>query len=175
MKRNKAIAIKINNLEEASQTLCQITFMQDELSAIDTKADQAIAKIKEEATLNGKSLRKSIIELEQALAIYSDYNKGELYTEKRSIELGYGRMGYHKSTKISIKNKPNDKSTLYLLKTLFKGKGIRIKEEVNKEELKDWSNEKLIQVNAKKIIMDNFYYEIEREQINQELINQNGR
>ena len=172
--RQKAIAIKIADLHNASQTLREIAALQDELSGIDAKADQAIAKIKEDAAKKGESLRKKVVELEQALALYSDYNKNELYSDKRSIELAYGRMGYHKSTKVKIKTKPIEKSTLYLLEKLFRGKGIRIKKEVNKEELKDWPDEKLAQVNAKKEKNDSFYYEIDREQINNELLARTG-
>ncbi len=66
--------------------------------------------------------------------------------------------------------KPEAKSTLFLLKKLFGGAAIRVKEDVNKEELKDWPEEKLAQVHAKKEHKDQFFYEIDRERINEALL-----
>lgn len=170
MSRSKPQSSKINNLSEANQSLREIALLEDDLSRIDAEADRKIAKIKEEAVKKGEQGRKRILELEQGLALFAEYNKTDLFSEKRSAELSYGRLGFHRSTKISIKTKPAEKSTLYLLKTLFGKKAIRIKEEVDKEELKDWPKDKLAQVNAKKIQSDNFYYEIDREQVNQDML-----
>jgi hypothetical protein len=47
------------------------------------------------------------------------------------------------------------------LKELKLTKGIRKKEEVNKEELLTWSDEKLALVGAKRHSVDEFYYETE--------------
>ncbi len=169
--RTKAIAVKITDLDEANQSLREIAHLQDEIERIDASADRKIAKIKEDAALSGKEHRKRIIELEQGVSLYAEHNKEELFPEKRSVELSYGRIGFHKSTKISVKNKPAEKSTLELIKKLFPKSGaIRIKEEVNKDELSEWSSEKLAQVNATKEKKDAFYYEIDRERVNQDLL-----
>ena len=170
MSRAKPQSSKINNIHEANQTLREIALLQDDLARIDTEADRKIAKIKEDAVKKGEQGRKRIVELEQGLALFAEYNKTDLFPEKRSAELSYGRFGFHRSTRISIKTKPAEKSTLYLLKTLFPKKAIRVKEEVDKEELKDWPDEKLAQINAKKVQNDNFYYEIDREQVNQDML-----
>ncbi len=173
--RQKAKAVKVTSLNEVNQVLREIAHLQGEIERIDSHADRKIAKLKEEAALAGEDMRKRIIGLEQGVALYAEYNKDELFVEKRSVELSYGRIGFHRSTKISIKNRPAEKSTLALIKKLFpKSEAIRIKEEVNKDELSEWPDEKLAQVNARKEHRDSFYYEISREQVNQELLAARG-
>ena len=112
--RNKAI--KVKNLNEANETMREIAFLQNELDRIDSHADRKIVKLKEQASIEGENFRKQLIELEQALSVYAEYNKKELFVEKRSVDLSFGKIGFHKSTSISIKNKPTEKSTLALLK-----------------------------------------------------------
>ncbi len=170
--RTKAIAVKITDLDQANQSLREIAHLQDEIERIDASADRKIAKIKEDAALSGKEYRKRIIELEQGVSLYAEHNKEELFPEKRSVELSYGRIGFHKSAKILIKNKPAEKSTLELIKKIFPKEtgAIRIKEEVNRDELSEWPSEKLTQVNASRQRKDAFYYEIDRERVNQDLL-----
>ncbi len=57
-----------------------------------------------------------------------------------------------------------------MLKKLFDGRGVRTKEEVDKEELKEWQDEDLAQVDAIKIIADTFFYEVNRDEINKDML-----
>jgi phage host-nuclease inhibitor protein Gam len=157
--------MQIKSLDDANQALAEIGRLTMRLEAIDGKAAEKIGKIKEEAAKNGEEFRERIKELESALALFSEYNKGDLFKDKKSISLSYGTIGFRLSTKISIKS-----STLDLLKKLFGGKGVRIKEEVDKEELKDWSDTDLAQVDAAKITKDIFFYEVNREEVNKDLM-----
>jgi len=165
MKRKRiASTQQIKNLDDANIALAEIGKLQFKLDAIDAKASEKIGKIKEQAAKEGEPFRNRIMELEQALAVYAEYNKAELFKEKKTIALSYGNIGFRLSTKVHIK-----KTTLELLKK-FGGKGIRIKEEVNKEELAEWDNETLSQVDAAKVSQDTFFYEINKEEINKELM-----
>lgn len=157
--------MQIKSLDDANQALAEIGRLTMRLEAIDGKAAEKIGKIKEEAAKSGEEFRERIKELESALALYSEYNKGDLFKDKKSISLSYGTIGFRLSTKISIK-----RSTLELLKKLFGGKGVRIKEEVDKEELKDWPDTDLAQVDAAKITQDTFFYEVNREEVNKDLM-----
>ena len=141
---------KIKDLKQADHVLYEIAGIQSELEKIDGDADKAIAEIKAKASIAGEGLRNRLVQLEQALLLYAEYHKDELFLEKRSVGLTFGKLSFHHSTRISIKGRPEEKSTLFLLKKLFKGKAIRLKEEVNKDELKDWPTEKLAQINAKR-------------------------
>ncbi len=161
---------KIKDLSQADLCLRKIGAIQKQLDEIDNETSAQIAKIKDEAAKSGKHLRKALLDLEQCLLSYAEYNKDDLFTNKRSVKLVYGRLAFHRSTKIYIKKQPEEKSTLYLLKALFNGEGIRIKEEVNKDELKEWPMNKLSQVNAKRQEHDNFSYDLDHEAVNEALL-----
>ena len=68
------------------------------------KADTQITHIKEQATSSGEHLRERLSRLEQALLSYAEYNKDNLFIDRPSVILTYGRLGFHRSIKLSIKN-----------------------------------------------------------------------
>lgn len=156
---------QVKSLDDANQALAEIGRLTMQLEAIDGKAAEKIGKIKEDAAAKGAEARDRIKDLENALSIYSEYNKGELFKDRKSIPLSYGSIGYRLSTKVSVK-----KTTLELLQKLFNGKGTRTKEEVDKEQLKDWDDTDLAQVDAAKVTKDTFYYEVNRDEINKNLM-----
>jgi len=156
---------RVKSLDDANQALAEIGRLTMQLEAIDGKAAEKIGKIKEDAAAKGAEARDRIKDLENALTIYSEYNKGELFKDRKSIPLSYGSIGYRLSTKVSVK-----KTTLELLQKLFNGKGTRTKEEVDKEQLKDWEDTDLAQVDAAKVTKDTFYYEVNRDEINKNLM-----
>lgn len=156
---------KINNLDEATAALKEIAILQIKLDNIDNESSKKIAEIKEKAAKQGETARDRIKQLGSSLALYADYNKPDLFSEKKSIDLNWGIIGFRLSTKVSIK-----KTTLELLKKLFPGKGVKIEEKVSKDELSDWKDEDLSQVDAAKIQEDTFYYELNKEAVNKVLL-----
>ncbi len=62
------------------------------------------------------------------------------------------------------------KSTIELLKKLFPGKGIRVKEEIDKEALAEFEDGELAQVDAAKVENDVFGYKVNRDEINKRLL-----
>jgi phage host-nuclease inhibitor protein Gam len=166
-KTRKRIAgtAQIQSLEDANAALAEIGRLTLQIEAIDGKAAEKIGRIKEEAAVKGKEARDRIQDIEGALSLYADYNKAELFKDKKTIPLSYGEIGYRLSTKVSIK-----RTTLDLLKKLFPGRGLRIKEEVDKEQLKDWTDEELAQVDAAKVPQDMFFYVVNRDEVNKDLL-----
>lgn len=156
---------QIKDLDGANQAIAEIGRLTMQIEAIDGKASEKIGKIKDQAARDGESARNRIKVIESALLLYAEYNKGDLFKDRKSIDLSYGTIGYRLSTKISIK-----RTTMDLLKKLFGGKGVRIKEEVDKEELAAWQNEDLAQVDAARVTQDTFFYEVNREEINKDLL-----
>jgi phage host-nuclease inhibitor protein Gam len=164
-----ASTAQIKTLDEANQALAEIGRLTIQIEAIDGKASEAIGKIKEKAAKDGEPARARITDLENALLNYAEYFKGELFKDRKTIPLAYGNIGYRLSTKVSIR-----KSTLDLLKKLFSGRGIRVKEEVDKDDLKEWKDEELAQVDATKLTQDTFFYEVNRDEINKDLLKAAG-
>lgn len=162
----------IDNFDDVTNALIEIGTLTAEIERIDNKADAEIAKTKEKAAQAGGPMRDKIKEIEAALALFGENHKNEICKPpKRSTDLAVGTVGFRESTSISVK-----KDTLPLLKKLFpKGNSaIRVKEEINKEELKSWKPENLAKINAAKKTKDTFYYEIVRDEVNQTLLKQLG-
>lgn len=171
MARIKPMTGKLESLEDVNLALRDIGLAERELTQIDTEAHKKIAEIKTAAAEKGEALRKRIAELSTKIQAYSDYNRDELFKDRKTVELSFGIFGYRKSTKISVK-----KTTLELLKTLAEKKRsllkcVRIKEEVDKDELGKLDNETLLQVDAVRKTSDDFFCEANTEEVNRELLN----
>jgi phage host-nuclease inhibitor protein Gam len=109
----------------------------------------------------GEGIRKRIVDLSAALGAYSEYNKAELFQNRKSVDLAFGSFGYRKSTSISVK-----KTTLELLRKLKLGKYIRVKEEPDKEAMGALDDETLAQVDAVRKVKDDFFCEANKEEVN---------
>lgn len=171
MARIKPMTGKLESLEDVNLALRDIGLAERELTQIDTEAHKKIAEVKTAAAEKGEALRKRIAELSTKIQAYSDYNRDELFKDRKTVELSFGIFGYRKSTKISVK-----KTTLELLKTLAEKKRsllkcVRIKEEVDKDELGKLDNETLLQVDAVRKTSDDFFCEANTEEVNRELLN----
>ena len=183
---------KIESLDDVNMALKDIGLAQKELDAIDAKANVEIAKIKEKALKDGESLRTKITESASKIQSYAEYNKDELFKDAKSIELSFGKIGYRKSTKISVK-----KTTLEMLKRLLDGRRlelakaeseekrnaitvlitkiqscIRVKEEANKESLGLMDDAFLKTVGASRKITNDFFCEANIEEVNKDLLTQ---
>lgn len=165
MARLKPETVKIERLEEADLVLKEIGILERELENIDAKAQERIGDIKADAVKKGEPMRERIVELSSKLGAYAEYNKSELFKDKKTVDLTFGIFGYRKSTSIHIK-----KTTLELLKKLKLKAFIRIKEEVDKDKMADMADEQLVQVDAVRKIKDEFFLEANREEINKELL-----
>jgi len=163
--RHKPQVGQIKTLDEANMALKEIGILEKELEAIDSEAHKQIAEIKTDAAKQGEGIRKRITENATLLGAYAEYNKSELFKDKKSIQLTFGSFGYRKSTSISIK-----KTTLELLKKLKLTKYILIKEEPSKEALADMDDDTLHQVDAVRKIKDDFFCEADKEEVNKELL-----
>lgn len=156
---------QIKDLDDANRALKEIAELQIQLESIDGEAAREIGEIKEKAAKAGEKSRKRIAEIESGLNLFAEYNKDDLFQNRKTIELSYGPIGFRKSTKVKTK-----KSTLDLLKKLFPGKAVRIKETIDKDELKEFSDENLAKVDSAKVTDDVFWYEINRDMVNQDIM-----
>ena len=165
MARYKPDIGKIKTLEDANLALKEIGLLEHELEAIDTEAHKQIAEIKADCAKQGEGLRKRITDLSALLGAFAEYNREELFKDRKSQKLSFGEFGYRKSTAISVK-----KTTLELLKKLKLVRYIRIKEEIDKDLMAEMTDESLAQVDAVRKVKDSFFCEANREQVNKELL-----
>ena len=165
MARLKPPVGKINTLDEANMVLKEIGLLEKELEGIDSEAHKQIAEIKADAANKGQTIRKRIAEDSALLGAYAEYNRAELFKDRKSVQLSFGMFGYRKSTSISVK-----KTTLELLKKLKLTKYIRVKEEPDKEAMAELDDDTLSQVDSVRKIKDDFFCEADKEEVNKELL-----
>jgi len=165
MARLKPQVGKIDTLDQANLVLKEIGLLEKELEGIDAEAHKQIAEIKADAAKQGETIRKRIADDSALLGAFAEYNKAELFKDKKSVQLSFGTFGYRKSTSISVK-----KTTLELLKKLNLLKCILVKEEPSKEAMAELDDETLAQVDAVRKVKDDFFCEADKEEINKELL-----
>jgi phage host-nuclease inhibitor protein Gam len=165
MARLKPNVKKIETIEDANLVLKEIGILEREIETIDGDAHKLIADIKSDAAHKGEPVRKRILDLSALLGAYAEYNRAELFKERKSVHVSFGVFGYRKSTAIRIK-----KTTLELLKKLKLTKYIRVKEEADKEAMAKLDDETLAQVDAVKKVKDDFFCEADKEEINKDLL-----
>ena len=163
MARKKVENIVIlHDLYSAKNALAEIRALEREIEKIKIEKQGEIDRIKTASTSATKLIEEKIKPIEAGLKAFAEHNREDIFKKKKSIRTPFGVFGFRK-TPPSIKPLPKHtfKMILEKIKKLKFTKGIRKKEEVNKEELLTWSDEKLELVGAKRHSVEEFYYETE--------------
>ena len=155
-KRSKPVieTKKISSLSEADNTLHRIADLKAMMDKVRADADIAVNAIKESMADSCREMIDEIEAMEKSLAVYCEYNRTELFGDKKTIELTFGLFGYRQSTSIAVK-----KTTLELLSKHGFTDAITIKPVVNKDAMREWSDERLALVDAVRNVEDKFWIE----------------
>lgn len=155
-KRSKPVVEtrKITSLSEADSMLHEMADLKAKIRKVQADADISVNAIKETMMDTVRPMLEQIEAMEKSLAVYSEYNRIELFNDKKTIELQFGLFGYRQSTSVSVK-----KTTLELLQKHGFDEAISIKPTVNKEIMRSWSAERLALVDATLVIEDKFWIE----------------
>lgn len=145
---------KITSLGEADSVLHQIADLKANVRKAQADADIEVNAVKEKLADQVRPMLEQIESLEKSLNVYSEYNRSELFGDKKTIELQFGLFGYRQSTSVSVK-----KTTLELLQKHGFDEAISIKPTVNKEIMRSWSTERLALVDATLVVEDKFWIE----------------
>jgi phage host-nuclease inhibitor protein Gam len=167
MARYKPTPEKLETLEDVNSVLRELGLLEREIETIDADAQKDIGDIKAAAAKQGEPMRKKIAELSAKIDAFAQYNKTDLFKDKKTVELTFGAFGFRKTTSISVK-----KTTVALLKKLKLDKYLRIKEEPDKDAMKEMDDESLAQVDAVRKVKDVFFCEPNREEVNKDLLKQ---
>lgn len=145
---------KITSLSDADGVLHQIADLKANVRKAQADADIEVNAVKEKLADQVRPMLEQIESLEKSLNVYSEYNRSELFGDKKTIELQFGLFGYRQSTSVSVK-----KTTLELLQKHGFDEAISIKPTVNKEIMRSWSAERLALVDATLVVEDKFWIE----------------
>ncbi|MFC2599678.1 MAG: host-nuclease inhibitor Gam family protein [Treponema lecithinolyticum] len=169
MARYKPAQSKLGTIEDVDLALKEIGLLERELEVIDAEAHKQISEAKEKAAGKGEPLRKRIAEVSAKIGAFAEYNKDELFKDKKSIELTFGVFGFRKSTCVSVK-----KTTVELMQKLGLDSFLRIKTEPDKDKMAELDDETLSQVDAVRKIKDDFFCQPNKEEVNKDLLKQSA-
>lgn len=172
-KRIKADVV-VRDLGHADDSLAEILELDRQIKEAEITMQRRIDEAKAEAASETEPLKQRRKALEGALAAFAEYKKPELFAKRRSIEQAHGIIGFRKSTELTKPRKVTWADVLAKLKELAKSTdpedfdfadGIRTKEDVAKDIIRNWPTERIAASLCKLEDKDVFYYETKAESL----------
>jgi len=171
MAREKPKVTVLADLKEADAALAELAGLRRDLAAVEGVMNDAIDTIKAEA----KAQSARVKDLEAALANFAVARKAELFPKKKSLEMTFGLFGFRQSSKLKTLAKWTWKLVLERLQELAADpegrpyrEALRTKVEVDKEQMRDWPEDRLAAVGVHKVAEDEFYYELKAEELRED-------
>jgi phage host-nuclease inhibitor protein Gam len=165
-RRSKPKAIEtIADLKQAEQALAELAGLDRDLKAIESGLNEGVDQLKVEAKSKAEPLAARRKELETGLATFAQMNKAELFTKPKSRELTFGTIGFRKTTKLLTQPKLTLAMVLEKIKAYGFTEAVRCKENVDKDAMRDWPDERLALVGVKRQSGDEFFIELKTEEI----------
>lgn len=166
MPRKKPVpTIMVASLQDADKVLEELAELERRANGIKNDMNERIDAAKAEAAEAITPLEARKKELEGALCAYALMHKAELFKDKKSRELDFGTISFRLSTKIvALRKGITMDDILTKIKELDYADGLRTKEELNKDALLGWDDDKLAQVGAKKKTDDTFGYLLKQQE-----------
>ncbi len=162
MSRKKpATIVPIQNLAEADAVLGEIAAAKRQLQTLETVMNETIDAAKAQAQAKAAPLQSRIASLENGLLAFAAYNKHDVFAVKRTQKMKHGAMGFRRSSDIRPAKKTTWKMVLNKLQELRLTQAIRVREDVNREELRSWPDERLELIGARRVEKDAFWYELD--------------
>jgi phage host-nuclease inhibitor protein Gam len=146
--------------DDVNLNMKEIGECQMEIERIEADMNAKISDIKLEAEMEAKPHKERIKKLEIQIKEFVEMNKSEL--DGKSKVLNFGKTGFRKSTKIVTRGVAK---IIKNLKAFGMNDCIKIKESINKEVLKKYSDEEIAKVGATKKVQDVFWYEVDKEKL----------
>ncbi len=168
MSRKKPEVIEpIGDLAAANAALGEIAGLQRRLAGIEQGMNEAIDHAKKAAEAEAAPLAARLKALEGGLQAFAALGKGALFADRRSVELAHGQFGFRRATALKTAAKVTWDMVLGKLRELGQG-CIRLKEEVDKQALGEWTDERLELVGVRRVETDTFWYEVAAEDLKAE-------
>jgi len=160
MARKKPLNVyPVKTHEDANEALKKLATLQRTVASEELKMNEQIDGIKAKAAIKAAADQEKIKSLENGLQAFCEFNKESLFTKKRSLDLNFGIIGFRKNSKLAPKPKTTWARIVELMEKKGFKSGIRVKKSANKDAMKDWSDEKLAKVDARRVKSDEFWYE----------------
>jgi len=146
---------EITSMEELNHALERIGQAKAKLDEIDAQTEKRLAEIKSDADALAKQSAQDFQENEDAVIAYLKKNR-KLFSEQRSIKLGFGTVGFRSVNEIEI-----SANTVAKLEKMEDGEdALIIKKTANKNVLATWPDADLRKVGAIRVTEDRPFYKL---------------
>ena len=157
----------VENRAQCEGALAEMAALDRKLSAIENEMRETEDGAKAKAGQLAGPLQARRKELADAVAVFARLNRQELFAKSKSLDMGFGVIGFRASTKIVQIRGVTAEMTLEKLHQYNLSDGIRTKEEINKDAALGWPDERLELVGLKRQQSDTFFIEISKENVPQ--------
>lgn len=165
MARKKPAPLIISDLKQVEGALAEIAELERVLATIENQMNEVV----DNARTRAKGASAEFIErrdaLGNALAVFAQHNKGDLFTDKKSMDLGFGTIGFRQSTSLKTERKVTVEMVLERCRNYGFSDAIQTKESLNKQTMHGWPDERLATVGMIRVVKDDFFYEINRQDL----------
>lgn len=165
MSRIKPAPEIVANVQQAEGALAEMAALDRKLAVIEGNMNAAMDAAKANAQRDSAPLLARRKALADAVATFATLNKTELFSKMRSLELAFGIIGWRQSTQLAQLPRITQAMTLEKLHEYGFSDAVRLKEEINKDAMAAWPDERLEMVGMKRRQLDTFYIEIKAEEI----------
>ncbi|MEO5334124.1 MAG: host-nuclease inhibitor Gam family protein [Magnetococcus sp. YQC-5] len=163
--------VHVRDLQQANAALGEIAQLQRNIDIIEADMNDSIDRIKRASDAFAAPRRSRLEALANGLLAFAEFNKEILFDKKRGLELSFGTLGFRRSSEIKPKGRGTWAQVLDKIKELGVGEAIRIREDVNREALRNWSEERLGLLGISRVDKDVFWYELKTENLDGEGMN----
>ena len=165
MARIKPTPCIVADRAQCACALAEMAALDRKIATIENGMREAIDTAKAQAAQAANPLQARRKELADAIAVYAKLNRLDLFTKQKSLDMGFGVIGFRASTKIVQVRGVTAEMTLAKLHEFNFADGIRIKEEINKDAALGWPDERLELVGLKRQQQDQFFIEIRKDAV----------
>lgn len=148
--------------EEVDGCLKKIGEIDNKLQKIEADMNDEITRAKAKADDKSKLLLEQKKQLELLVKDYAETNRMDL--DGKTKTMTFGKLGFRKSTTIIVKK---IKNVLIALRAKGMDDCINVKETVNKDALRQYSDDVIASVGCVKKVDDVFWYEPDYEKLEQ--------
>lgn len=159
------LVVTFSTTDEVDNALAHIAARRRQVAIVETGMNEKIDKIKQDAAEECEPALQEIVILEQAILRYAEAQKATLFGTRKSLALTFGIIGYRASSKLKTLAKWTWERVLQTLRDNEYRKYIRVKEDVDKEALRELPPELLAKIGVKIVQEDVFYYELEEQEL----------
>ena len=160
-------AVELTAIGKVEGLLAEAARIKRKLAGIENKMNEDMDTIRKRAELAGASDTARLKEIEADIALTAKLNRRELFPGKaKSREFAFGLIGFRKgSGKIVQRSKVKVKDVLAKLHEYNLTEGIKTTENLNKEAMKGWTDDRLESIGMRRQTRERFFVEVKTEKL----------